>query len=175
MKDQEARGIVLKRLYDMRDAKQPAELSNFTETGLTTDTVARIIEQLAHKRLIDWHPVHGGINSPSKYLALMARINAYGVDVVEGAASPPFAINIDARVDASVNVQGSQGVQIGGSGNSQSVTINAEQLNNYIDSTNASPQEKEEAKGLLCAALENPLVKAALGVLGTALSGGPAS
>ena len=75
MKDQEARGIVLKRLYDMRDAKQPAELSNFTETGLTTDTVARIIEQLAHKGLIDWHPVHGGINSPSKYLALMARIN----------------------------------------------------------------------------------------------------
>ena len=162
MRDQEARGIVLNRLYEIRDAKQPAELSNFTETDVAPDTVTRVIEQLAEKGLIDWHPVRGGINSPAKYLALMARINAYGVDVVEGAVEPPFAINIHANVDKSVNVQGSQGVQIGGSGNIQNVNLTLERLNNYIDSAGATTKEKEEAKGLLSAALENPLVKKAL-------------
>jgi hypothetical protein len=162
MKDQEARGIVLKRLYDIRDAKRPAELSSFTETGIEPDTVARIIEQLAEKGLIDWHPVHGGINSPSKYLVLMARINAYGVDVVEGAIEPPFAINIHTSVDKSVNVHGSQGVQIGGSRNVQNVNLTLERLNNYIDSAGASTKEKADAKGLLSAAFDNPLVQKAI-------------
>jgi hypothetical protein len=70
-----------------------------------------------------------------------------------------------------VNVQGSQGVQIGGSGNIQNVNLTLERLNNYIDSAGATTKEKEEAKGLLSAALENPLVKKALewatGLLGS--------
>ncbi|SHN86956.1 hypothetical protein SAMN05444170_6936 [Bradyrhizobium erythrophlei] len=162
MKDQEARGVVLKRLYDIRDARQPAELSNFTDTGIASDTVARIIEQLADKGLIEWHPVTGGINSPAKYLILMARINAYGVDVIEGATKPPFAINIHTSVDKSVNVHGSQGVQIGGSGNIQNVNLALERLNNYIDSAGASTKEKADAKGLLSAAFDNPLVQKAI-------------
>jgi hypothetical protein len=41
MKDQEARGVVLKRLYDIREAKQPAELSNFNDTGLAPRELMR--------------------------------------------------------------------------------------------------------------------------------------
>jgi hypothetical protein len=158
MKDQEARGIVLKRLYDIREAKQPAELSNFDDTSLAPETVTRMLEQLAQKGLIEWHPHKGGINSPTKYLAVMARISAFGVDVVEGGAKSPIAINID----ASVNVHGSQGVQIGGSGNVQNVSLTLERLNNYIDSAGATTQEKKDAKGLLSAAFENPLVQKAI-------------
>jgi hypothetical protein len=158
MKDQEARGIVLKRLYDIREAKQPAELGNFDDTGLAPETVTRMLEQLAHHGLIEWNPHKAGLNSLTKYLAVMARISAYGVDVIEGEAKPPIAINID----ASVNVHGSQGVQIGGSGNVQNVSLTLERPNNYIDSAGATTQEKEDAKGLLSAAFENPLVQKAI-------------
>jgi hypothetical protein len=57
---------------------------------------------------------------------------------------------------------GKQGVQIGGSGNVQNVTLTLEKLNNYIDSAGATTQEKAEAKSLLKAALENPLVQMAI-------------
>ena len=157
MKDQEARGIVLKRLYDIREAGQAAELDDFRDTNLPPAKVERMLEQLNQHGLIEWHPQQA-INSPSRYLAVMAKINAYGVDVVEGTAKSPIAINID----RSVNVHGSQGVQIGGSGNVQNVSLTLERLNNYIDSAGTSTHEKEEAKGLLRAALENPIVQKAI-------------
>jgi hypothetical protein len=68
-------------------------------------------------------------------------------------AIPPMAY----AIDASVHVQGSQGVIVGNN-NVQNVTLILERLNNFIDSAVASTQEKEKAKGLLSAALENPLV-----------------
>jgi hypothetical protein len=167
MKDQEARGVVLKRLYDIREVKETAELSDFADTGLAPDTVTRMLEQLAQQGLIDWNPHKAGFqsNSPTKYLAVMAKISVYGVQVVDGEAKPPIAINID----ASVNVHGSQGVQIGGSGNVQNINLTLERLNNYIDSAGAMTQEKEKAKGLLRAAFENPLVQKAI----QWLTGGP--
>ena len=158
MNDQEARGIVLRRLYDLREVKQRAELSDFAETGLAADKVGSILEQLAQTGLIEWRPLKAGFQSREEYLAVMARITAFGVDVIEGGAKPQMAINID----ASVNVHGSQGVQIGGSGNVQNVNLTLEKLNNYIDSAGATTEEKENAKGLLSAALENPLVQKAI-------------
>ena len=70
-------------------------MSDFANTGLAPDTVERMLEQLAHHGLIDWHPHKGGINSTAKYLAVMAKINAAGVDVVEGVIKSPIAVTVE--------------------------------------------------------------------------------
>src|SRR5882757_4376401 len=44
------------------------------------------------------------------YLLFMAKIKAFGADVIEGNTPPPISIS----VDNGVSVRGSQGVQIGG-------------------------------------------------------------
>jgi hypothetical protein len=88
----------------------------------------------------------------------MAKITAFGADVVEGNTPPPISINID----SSVSVHGSQGVQIGGQGNVQNVTMDVGKLMNAVDAGTGTMQEKEEAKSLLKKVLENPLAKFAL-------------
>ncbi|MGY3589027.1 hypothetical protein ACVIGB_002018 [Bradyrhizobium sp. USDA 4341] len=158
MKDSEARGIVLKKMYDLRETKDRLELPDFADTGLEVDKVGRVLEQLAEKGLIQWNPRRSSMTSAVRYMVIMAKISAFGVDVVEGDAAPPMAITID----SSINVHASQGVQIGGHGNIQNVNLNLERLNNYVDSSNASAAEKDEAKSLLKQVWENPLVKGAI-------------
>jgi hypothetical protein len=61
-----------------------------------------------------------------------------------------------------VNVHGSQNVQIGGSGNVQTVTMDIERMINAVDGANVSSTEKEEAKSLLKKISENKLVRTLL-------------
>ena len=84
MKDSEARGIVLRQLYDLREQKAHLELTDFGDTGLQPESGGRILEQLAEKRLIDWNPRRSAATSANRYLVIMAKITAFGVDVVEG-------------------------------------------------------------------------------------------
>jgi hypothetical protein len=48
------------------------------------------LEQLAQQSLIEWNPYSAGIAGPDVYLAVSARIAAFGVDVVEGKVQPPL-------------------------------------------------------------------------------------
>ena len=52
MKDQDARSIILHRLYDLRGAERAAELGDFEDTGLSKETVGRILEQLVQHGLV---------------------------------------------------------------------------------------------------------------------------
>jgi hypothetical protein len=158
VKDSEARGIVLKKFYDLRGEQSHLEMTDLEDTGLPRNSVERVLEQLAEQKLINWNPRKNYMGGENRYVVIMAMISSFGVDVVEGGAKPPIAITID----ASVNVHGSQAVQIGGQGNIQNVTLDVERLNTFIDSANASITEKEEAKGLLKRLAENPLVKGAI-------------
>jgi hypothetical protein len=158
MKDSEARGIVLRKCYELRGSQSHLEMRDFEDTGLPSDLVGRMLEQLSEKQLISWNPRRSSMTSETRYLVIMAKITAFGVDVIEGDAQPPMAININ----ASVNVHGSQGVQIGGQGNTLNVTLDVERLNSFINSSGASVHEKEEAKGILKKMFENPLVKGAI-------------
>jgi hypothetical protein len=95
--DHQARGIVLKRLYDRRHDAPP-----FLELG-TPDTGGRRTEniclQLKEFGLITWKPSNrssGGI----------AKITAQGVDVVEGTAPAPISVTL-------ISVAESSNVQIG--------------------------------------------------------------
>jgi hypothetical protein len=156
VKDSDARGIILRRLYDLRDEKNHANEGDFEDLGVESATLGRLLEQLADKNLIRWNPIKGAMGVG--YLALMARIAASGVDVIEGNIQPPISIT----VDSSINVHGSQGVQIGGQGNVQNLTMDVHKLMNVVDQGTGTIQEKEEAKSLLKKLFENPLVKGAI-------------
>jgi hypothetical protein len=152
MKDKEARGIVLRRLYELRD-HGPANPRDFMNLGFAENAVARYLGGLAEDGYVKWKPLKG----LNEYLAYMAEITSRGSDVVEGVSPPPTSITIDNRIA----IHGSQGVQIGGQGNVLNVTLDVERLNSFIDSSDATVHEKEEAKGLLKRLSENPLVKGA--------------
>jgi hypothetical protein len=158
VKDNEARGVVLKKFYELRTTKSHLEIADFEDTVLSLHDLGRILEQLAEQRLIDWNPRKSSATSETRYMVIFAKITSFGVDVIEGTTKPPIAISID----NSVTVHGSHGVQIGGQGNVQNVTLDVERLNTFIDSSSASITEKEEAKGLLKRLAENPLVKGAI-------------
>jgi hypothetical protein len=152
MKDSEARGLVLRRLYDIRHESDGADARDL-EGVLPIDPkiLPNILDQLAQQNLVTWKPLRSGMGA---YLAFMARITAFGVNVIEGTAAAPITIT----VDSSVNVQGSQNVQIG-HGNVQTVTMDIGKMINAVDGSDASASEKAEAKSLLKQIGESKLVQ----------------
>jgi hypothetical protein len=165
MRDNEARGLVLKRLYEIHHQVGWAQPHHFNDLQLEPDILANILQQLAEKNLIDWKPLQSG--SRIGIVTFMARIRALGVDVVEGTVPPPFAITID----SSVNVQGSQNVQIG-QGHTQSISLHIRKLITAVDHSTATEAEKIAAKSLFQKIAENPLVNTILGNLIKGAGGG---
>ena len=161
MKDADIRGLVLQKLFDARNARRRGlkipEGLDIPGFDLSEEHNLHVLgnatKQLAEKNLITFHEM---INRP--YPSGLAIINADGIDVVEGTARSPISITLD----NSVNVHGSQGVQVGGQGNVQNVTLDVGKLINAIDGGSGTIQEKEEAKSLLKRVIDNPLVKGAL-------------
>jgi hypothetical protein len=155
MKDSDARGLVLKALYDIRHTMYmpaiPADVPGLPD--LESQTLYNIVNQLREKGLITFTPLMGGDEVMGR-----AMITGHGSDVIEGTAQSSITVT----VDNSVNVQGSQGVQIGGQGNTQNVSLDVAKLINAIDSGTGTIQEKEEAKSLLRKLADNPLVKGVL-------------
>ncbi|TCU78845.1 hypothetical protein EDE08_101627 [Bradyrhizobium sp. R2.2-H] len=155
MKDKDARGIVLRALYDIRHTHRhagiPADVPGLEK--IESPVLVNILRQLNEKGLITFQSLSGGDQIFGR-----GEISAYGVDVIEGESAPPIAITID----NSVNVHSSQNVMVGGSGNTQSVTMDVEKLFNAVDGAEASATEKAEAKSLLKMVLDNPIAKKAL-------------
>jgi hypothetical protein len=147
MKDADLRGIVLRKLYEVR--REGMTGLPVDDGLLTPATSFDICRQLAQQSLIEFRAIEG----IGGFRDGMVHITAYGVDVVEGTTRAPIAINID----QSVSVHSSQNVQIGKS-NVQGIQIDAERLAVAIDNAEASLQEKAEAKSLLKKLLENPIV-----------------
>jgi hypothetical protein len=150
MKDSEARGLVLKRLYDIRREVEYADAKDFEGIPIEPKVIPNIVEQLAQQKLVTWNPLklHGG------YAALMAKITVFGSDVIEGNIESPITIT----VDSSVNVHGSQNVQVGGQGNVQTVTMDIDKMISAVDGS-SDVTEKAEAKSLLQKIAGNKLVQ----------------
>lgn len=165
MKDSEVRGTILQRLYDIRhlnngmiDIPDGMTIMNIAPTVL-----ANCAAQLDEQGLIKFRQYIG-----RGYRAGHGSITAYGVDVVEGNVRPPIAVTID----SSINVSGSQAVQIGGQGNLQNVTLDVEKMITMVDSAGGTVTEKEEAKSLLKKLAENKIVQGVLGAMVKTWSGG---
>jgi hypothetical protein len=159
MKDSEARGLVLQRLYNFRDQRDGGWLqpSDFSGVPVSEDALPRLVEYLVQENLADWKPVQSGSRMGVEHF--IARITSAGVNVAEGTSKAPPSIIID----YSINVQGSQGVQIGGRNNVQTVTMDIDKLMIAVDSSGASITEREEAKSLLKKIADNKLVQMVIG------------
>lgn len=159
MTDYELRGKLLRKLYEYRRQGAVSIGANGFQNSVERDE-ARIAQQLVEHGLITY-------NAANDRLGGRAEITAQGIDVVEGHAKPDIAINIDQS--RAINISGSSNFQVGDH-NSQTIHAGIQALVETINTSNADPSEKAEAKSLFRQFLEHPLVCAvagnAIGLLG---------
>jgi hypothetical protein len=165
MKDSQVRGIILQRLYDIRHSNHgmidiPDGLNLI---NIDSRVLGNCAAQLDEQGLIKFRQVMG-----KGYRSGYGSITAFGVDVAEGNVSAPIAVTID----SSISVSGSQGVQIGGNGNFQNVTLDIEKMISMVDSADGTVIEKEEAKSLLKKLADSKIVQSVLGAAIKSWSGG---
>ena len=163
MTDNEGRGLVLKRLYDLRE--NSVQLSQFDDLRLPRATVGRYLQQLKQLGFIEG-PIHPSSRTGEVDQAYV-KITVHGSEAVENPDKRPAQI----MIDQSINVHGSQNVQVGNY-NQQTVTIDVNKFNAAIEASNASIEEKAEAKSLLSRLSSNKLL---LGLLGSLFSTTPTS
>jgi hypothetical protein len=165
MKDSVVRGRVLQLLYERRgEGSIPfggAEEAIPPPEGINRRDWLRALAQLSEYHLIDWSPIED--QSEMGLLSGFAKINDFGVKVLEVGVTSPISISIDES--RRTTVPGPQQVPIGASTPQQQATTEAlEKVIATINQSDASGEEKNEAKSLLRKLLDS---KAAVSVLGT--------
>lgn len=156
MKDTELRGIVLRNYYDKRrEAMFTPDEKDFGQ-GVTIEDICAISEQLGEHKLISWKSIKnfGGVSFG------MGRITAFGIDVVEGVATPD--IKVEFVQNKSINISDSSNIIVGDH-NQQNITHHVKEIVRAIDESQATPEEKAEAKSLLRKFIEHPMVTAVAG------------
>src|SRR5437016_11523974 len=164
MKDSVVRGCLLQLLYERRSEGSipfgQAEQAVSPPGGISRRDWLRAVAQLSEYRLIDWTPLED--QSGMGLLSGFAKINDFGVKVLEAGVEPPIRISIDESRRTTVPRQ--QQAPIAPSTPQQQVITEAlEKVITAINQADVSEQEKNEAKSLLRKLLGN---KAAASVLG---------
>lgn len=157
MTDIQLRGIVLQHLYERRSDHNYEPKSNLFTPPIGENDLIRICDQLQQHKLVDANIIAmmGGHRA-----MVMCRISARGVDVVETGSSPD--LRIDLMSSQTINITGSSNVIVGNH-NQQTVHNSVQELIRVIESSSASSQQKEQAKGLLKQFLEHPLLASVAG------------
>ncbi len=153
MKDIEIGGLLLQKYYEHRRQGFYLTTPEDFNGQLTKEEVLYVSDQLGQQGLLAWKP----LRSLSGLEAGMGQISASGVDVVEGARTPPIAIQFQ-----NITVSDSSNVAICDS-NVQTVNIQIDKIMQGIDNSPAAAGEKEEAKSLLQKFPAHPLVSTILG------------
>ena len=161
MKDSELRGHILDYYYKRR--RQSWSLPKPEDLGLEVSEldILHVATQLGEQNLLEWKKLgtHGNIH------AGMGKINAFGIDVVEGNLQSP--VKVEFVQHKTINVSGSTNVVVG---DNNTVNQSVQELLRAIDQTRGTTEQKAEAKTLLKQFLEHPLVSAvaggAIGLLG---------
>lgn len=161
--DAETRGLILRRLYELRSKSEWVDWDNFHELGLPQQEVGRYLKQLHNLGLAEGK----FLANDGEYADVKVRIRARGADAVENPEKRPS----DVIIDQSISIHGSQNVQVGNY-NHQTITLDIDKLNAAIDQSTATMEERGEAKGLLKRLSENKLL---ISVLAWAFSSRPAS
>ena len=151
MKDNEIRGLLLQRYYDRRrDGMVQLEDADFGGR-LSDEDIAHVSVQLLEHGLVNGQKLEG---MSEGLIAVMARITAHGVDVVEGTAKSPIAIHL--IQDRSIKISDSHGVVIGDS-NTQTVNLQIGKIFEAIDRSSVSESEKIQAKSKFVELLKLPV------------------
>src|SRR5256886_5729153 len=120
----------------------------------------RAVAQLSEYRLIDWTPLED--QSGMGLLSGFAKINDFGVKVLEAGVASPISISIDESRRTTVPQQ-QQALIATSTPQQQAITKAVEKVITAINQADVSEQEKNEAKSLLRKLLGS---KAAARVLG---------
>ena len=164
MKDSVVRGRLLQLLYERRsEGSIPfghGEQAVPPPGGIRRRDWLRAVAQLSEYRLIDWTPLED--QSGMGLLSGFAKINDFGIKVLEAGAAAPIRISIDPSRRTAILPQ--QQAPIGTSTpQQQAITEALEKLITAINQADVSEQEKNKAKSLLRKLLGS---KAAASVLG---------
>jgi len=164
MKDSVVRGCLLQLLYERRsEGSIPfghAEQAVPPPGGISRHDWLRAVAQLSEYRLIDWTPLED--TSGMGLLSGFAKINDFGVKVLEGGVASPIRISIDESRRTTVR-QDQQAPIAPSTPQQQAITEALEKVITAINQADASEREKNEVKSLLRKLLGS---KAAASVLG---------
>ena len=164
MKDSVVRGRLLQLLYERRtEGSTPlghGEQAVPPPGGISGRDWLRAAAQLSEYGLIDWTPLED--KSGMGLLSGFAKINDFGVQVIEAGVAPPIRISIDESRRTAIP-QPEQAPIAVSTPQQQIITDALEKVITSINQADVSEQEKNEAKSLLRKLLSS---KAAAKVLG---------
>ena len=164
MKDSVVRGCLLQLLYERRSEGSipfgQTEQAVPPPVGINRRDWLRAVAQLSEYGLIDWNPLED--QSGMGLLSGFAKINDFGVKVLEAGVEPPIRISID--VSRRSNVRREQQAPIVASTPQQQMITDAlEKVIVAINQADVSGQEKNEAKSLLRKLLRSRTAASVLG------------
>src|SRR5947209_20601090 len=146
MKDSVVRGCVLQLLYERRsEGSIPfgrAEQAVPPPEGINRRDWLRAVALLSEYHLIDWAPLED--RSGTGLLSGFAKINDFGVKVLEGGVEPPIRISIDKSRRNTVPRQ-QQAPIAATTPQQQAITEALENVITAINQADLSEQEKNEA------------------------------
>ena len=141
MTDREVRSRILQWLYDNRDQKGKAAISD--ALAIPDHVAQRVLFHLKGLGLVE-----GGDGSTFGSKKLLApQISARGVDVLEGSVEPPQGIAIthnDHSTSFSIGTVAGGAVQQG-SGNTQNISVHIQSL---IEEIKEAPLTEEQKRGV---------------------------
>jgi hypothetical protein len=150
MKDSVVRGYLLQLLYERRseDSIPFGQLEHAVQPpgGISRRDWLRAVAQLSEYSLIDWTPLKD--KTGMGLLSGFAKINDFGLQVIEAGVAPPIQISIDQRRRTAFPQQGEASVAVS-TPQQQIITDALKKVIAAIDQADGSEQEKNEAKSLL--------------------------
>jgi hypothetical protein len=150
MKDSVVRGRLLQLLYQRRsEGSIPfghVEQAVPPPGGISRRDWLRAIAQLSEYGLIDWTPLED--KSEMGLLSGFAKINDFGVKVLEAGVEAPIQISVDERRQTTVPKR-EQAPIAASTPQQQMITDALEKVITAINQADVSEQEKNEAKSLL--------------------------
>lgn len=164
MKDSVVRGRLLQLLYGRRSEGSTAfghlEQAVPPPGGISRRDWLRAVAQLSDYGLIDWTPLED--KSGMGQLSGFAKINDFGVKVLEAGVEPPIQISIDKSRGTAVPQQ-EQAPIAASTAQQQMITEALEKVITAINQADVSEQEKNKAKSLLRKLLSSKAVAKVFG------------
>ena len=164
MKDSVVRGCLLQLLYERRSEGSisfgHAEQAVPPPAGISPRDWLRAVAQLSEYGLIDWTPLVD--KSGMGLLSGFAKINDFGVKVLEAGVEPPIRISIDESRRTNVRRE-QQAPIVASTPQQQMITDALEKVIAAINQAAVSEEHKNEAKSLLRKLLRSRTAASVLG------------
>ena len=164
MKDTVVRGCLLQLLYERRSEDSipfgQGEQAVSPPGGINRRDWLRAVAQLSEYHLIDWTPLED--QSGMGLLSGFAKINDFGVKVLEGGVASPIRISFDESRRTTVR-HDEQVPTAPATPQQQAITEALEKVIVAINEAEASDRDKNEVKSLLRKLLRSKATNSVLG------------